>query len=364
MKKVINAMGQAVKVMDFAELQALQGFVHKYERGMDLSDKRLVVRHTWGIGDTLFATPVVKELKRLYPTCKIAFASSWPDVLKHNPDVDDILPVGEFNAGDWVHRFGGHIWVLDFNLPGLKDGRVSPKISEHLLELLRRQPAQLNNHEREFITRSRSLYTGRYKQIVLDAYCERAGVNPEVKTVYYYPTDEELQRLQGFISGFRNENRRVIVLSPSSSSLLKDYPYWNDVIRQIPITTTWLLVGNPHDRWPNPSKPNVIDLRGALKLRESAALTLVADLLCCSDTGLLYVRASKNLPCIALYGPHEPEAFLKYFPSVLGLRSTTVCSVGCGVDAVACSDSTSAPCMTALKPELVAAHILQVLDLK
>jgi len=47
----------------------------KRYRGQDLTNKKLLISRTGGVGDILFLQPIVKYLKQMYPTCKIIFAS-------------------------------------------------------------------------------------------------------------------------------------------------------------------------------------------------------------------------------------------------------------------------------------------------
>jgi len=71
--------------------------VYKPYMGQDLHGKRLLVCRTAGFGDMLFSQPMLRFLKKEYPTCSITFCankkywplfSMWPEGI-----VDNLLPV-------------------------------------------------------------------------------------------------------------------------------------------------------------------------------------------------------------------------------------------------------------------------------
>ena len=71
--------------------------VYKRYNGQDLNHKRLLVWRTGGFGDLMFSQPVLRYLKKKYPSCKITFATSpnflplladWPEKI-----VDDYLTI-------------------------------------------------------------------------------------------------------------------------------------------------------------------------------------------------------------------------------------------------------------------------------
>jgi ADP-heptose:LPS heptosyltransferase len=53
-------------------------FKHYFKRyqGEDLTDKKLLIWRTGGIGDLLFIQPILKRIKELYPTCQITFCTA------------------------------------------------------------------------------------------------------------------------------------------------------------------------------------------------------------------------------------------------------------------------------------------------
>ena len=117
---------------------------------------------------------------------------------------------------------------------------------------------------------------------------------------------------------------------------------------------------------------NISNFSGAFTLREAIALIIEADLNCSSDTGFLYPKAARGGKCIVTYGPHEPEPFLVYFPSAVGMRVPYVtgllpnreqsCTTGCFIDTTSCRPGGGVPpCLEQLAPRVVADQIIELM---
>ncbi len=377
---IINEFGQKVRVYDWEEYQKRLSQRKPWTGKEDLNGKNLVVKHTWGIGDILYSTPAMRGLKLKYPDCKITYICTHPDILENNPDIDRVCHWMEYDTfmeiGD--HLNSGQEWYwLDYDVP-LKGGydyklhlRSSPKLNEFMVSLLKKDPKLLGKEEREFVDQASSSVINRYRMIALDMYCWHAHVDPEEKSIYYYPYEHELEMARRFLAPIRKQGKKVITLIPHASTIYKDYPHWRKVIELSPNDCFWIIMDN-HVRSSLWSGPNIADCSGAFKIRHSAAVIIEADLNCSSDTGLLYPRAARGKPCIVTYGPHEPRPFLYHFPSAHGMRvdhlRTTpgmegMCSVGCYIDTQSCHKrGEAAPCLNELSPQAIADKIRQLTE--
>jgi ADP-heptose:LPS heptosyltransferase len=67
--------------------------IYRPYQGQDLTDKKILITRTGGIGDLLFILPNLKYLKEKYPTCKIYFACGpqYQDMVNNWDCVDEIL---------------------------------------------------------------------------------------------------------------------------------------------------------------------------------------------------------------------------------------------------------------------------------
>ena len=373
---IMNELGQKVRCYDFVEWQNRLKARRIWRGDVDLNDKDLVVRHTWGIGDILYSTVALRGLKEKFPRVRIHYVCTHPEILEGNPDVhaayhwaeyENLVTVGLGKAleEEW--------YFLDYDVP-LKGGydykihlRPQPKLNEHLVQLLRKNPKDLQGDELAFVNQASTSVINRYKMIALDMYAMHAFVKPKEMTIHYYPTDSELEVAKRFMAPMRAAGKKVIILVPHSSTPFKDYPHWKQVIRQLPASYFWLILdsGRRPETW---AGDNVFDCSGAFKLRQAAALIIEADLVCSSDTGLVYTRLARGGKAVMTYGPHDPAPFLFYFqPQAHGMRieklKTTagmegMCAVGCYIDTVNCkSGSLVSPCLNELSSERVVEEI-------
>lgn len=375
-----NEFGQKVRCYDWKYYQRKMNLRKPLREDTDLSGKRLVIKHTWGIGDIFYMTAALYALKKKFPTCKLTVITTYPDVLEHNPAVDQILHYMDSpSIVDLAESIKEDWYWLDYDTP-LKGGydykihlRTKPALNEFLVKLLKETPDDLSDDERDFVNQASTSVISRYKMVALDMYCWHAHIKePDAnRTIHYYPQDYELEMAKRFLAPIKENGFKIITLMPHSSTIYKDYPHWKKVINLCPPNYFWLVLNNfPRvgETW---AGPNIFDASGAFKIRQSAALVIEGDLNCSSDTGLLYPRAARGGPCVVTYGPHEPEPFLHYFPSAYGMRIDHIretkgmegmCSVGCYIDQTSCHKGGEfAPCLWELSPQKVADKIQELI---
>jgi len=345
----------------------------------------VVVNHTWGLGDVLYSTPAMYGLKKKFPKCTIVYICRYPDILKGNPYIDRVLHFLDYDATEDMFDSMTEDWYwLNYDVP-LKGGldykihlRTKPQLNEFMVSLLRKNPSELNADEQDFVKQASHSVIQRYKHIALDMYCQHAHVGPEdmtreERTVYYYPTEQELTLADRLLTPIKNKGFKVITLLPHASTMYKDYPYWKEVVRLCSRNYFWIVLDS-HVRKGEPwMGTNIANLSGAFSLRESAAMVIQSHLNCSSDTGLLYAKASRGGKCLVTYGPHEWEPFLHYFPTAHGMRVPYVtgllengeksCTTGCFIDTGSCRSAGSVPpCLAQLSPDVVASKITELLE--
>src|SRR5579863_7730210 len=73
---------------------------------------RILVVRAGAIGDTLFATPLVRALRRTYADAYLVFLCSRPayDLMKYNPYLDQVLKLGGRHVPAWLSREKSHLF--------------------------------------------------------------------------------------------------------------------------------------------------------------------------------------------------------------------------------------------------------------
>ena len=69
-----------------------------------LGRPRILIVRAGAIGDTLMATPLVRAVRRTFPECHLVFLCSAAalDVVRHNPHVDQVIPVAYRHLPAWL----------------------------------------------------------------------------------------------------------------------------------------------------------------------------------------------------------------------------------------------------------------------
>lgn len=67
---------------------------------------RILIVRAGAIGDTLMATPLVRAVRRTFPECHLVFLCSATafDVVRHNPHIDQIIPVAYRHLPAWLSK--------------------------------------------------------------------------------------------------------------------------------------------------------------------------------------------------------------------------------------------------------------------
>jgi len=370
-KTYMGEFNQPVREYDWQDFQNRLKMRMPYTGKEDLNGETMVVRHCWGLGDVLYMTPALKAIKEKFPKMRLITITNFPDILKDNPAVDENCHWLQFeDFMDLADKLKFKKWYfVSYDVP-LKGGfdykihlRTQPKLNEHLMDLLKKDPKTLSGDDKVFVDCASSTLINRYKMVALDLYCYHLHVDPPVKSVYYYPTESELEFARNFMKPLRAKGYKIVTLMPHTSTMFKDYPHWKEVIRECPKNYYWLILGGKRHDGENWNGLNMFDCGGAFNLRQSAAIVIEADMACSSDTGLTYTRLARGGKAVMTYGPHEPEPFLHYFPSAKGLRVESVsglregpcCTVGCYIDTTACRPGGGyPPCLDQLSPKRVA----------
>ena len=272
--------------------------------------KRILIIQTAFLGDVILATPVISEMKRLFPNAQInalVKAGNEP-LLQSHKDINEVLIFSKQN-GKWkslvalirsirktkydivinLHRFGssGLITVCS----GAKETRGFKK-NPFSFFFSKRFSHVIGDGTHE-VKRNLSLIAD-------------LGANMDARPSLY-PTAGDFS----FISDFQKEPYSVV--APASVWYTKQLPKekWIDLIRQL--KTKVYLIGAPSDKelcnsilnqLPSQSVEN---LAGRLSLMQSAALISKATRTYINDSGPLHIASAMNAPVTAFFCSTIPE---------------------------------------------------------
>jgi len=305
-----------------------------------------------GIGDNIMYTPAIRALKKKYPDRKLGVACVYPQVLHHNPHIDEL-----FDARNPLGFFEKYC--------------LGNKMAFH--------PQPYNSR----------LYAYGRKHFI-DVVCEQCGVEADNHKLDFFLTEYEKEDAIDFYDKIRKDEQfeigdKPIVLFQRSASFdpvnhrkiirLKDYPmtYCKKLCEVLKDKIHIIQTGFPEE--PQIGCPTVF----SHDIRRVAALFLYADSFITVDSNLGHLSAIYDKKGVVMWGRTNPHAF-KYDHNINIFKENTCPIQPCGrpeggfFDIMIADDCNQGPhspwdcpsnkCMYAIQPEEVASAILSVIEEK
>lgn len=302
----------------------------------DWNGKRILLMRSGGFGDLVLMTPVMREIKRRWPTCHLAISTMthYAQVLVGLDFVDEIAPF----PLPWKIAEEFDAWVFYENAI-----EKNPRAKElHMSEL----------------------------------FGEIAGISEieDLLPAYHLKPSEVIWATEGHP---RTAARRICV-QPSTSARCRIYKDMGEVCESL-TSKGWevFLLGAkgapmepklpPDDKLP-PGLVNMIQ-RG-LTIRQSAALIATSDAFLGADSALLHLAGAMAIPAIGLYGPFPWRLRTAHCPTTMALSGIGECSpcfhhIGATMKnpfPAHCPSANTGYCgvLASIKPERIVAKIEQL----
>lgn len=262
--------------------------------------RSFLVVSTTALGDTLFGTPALAQLRQLHPNAKITVLTSrvGGSVLAHNPSVDDLFTTDrslwflyhvlrKLNITDVLLFHASQRYILPFvSLLGAERVVGTLGLNKGLDQLLTHPLDNAHLHEV-------------YRRL------EMVGGQQLALRSLLFLTQEEEEAVEVM------ENR--VCLHPGAADLFKRWPaqHFISLGKQLMQETGCQIVVTG-----TPAETSLVDeivrgLEGSiavthLPLRSFAALLKGCALLVTNDTGAMHLGASVGTPTVALFCPTDP----------------------------------------------------------
>ncbi|MCM8797459.1 MAG: lipopolysaccharide heptosyltransferase II [Candidatus Omnitrophica bacterium] len=329
-------------------------------------NKRILIFNVNWLGDVLFSTAAIRNIRRNFPESFIAcvIPSRCYPILKGNPYLDEVIIFDEKDR----HR--GIMAKLDF-IRLLKAKRFDTVFIFHrsftraLICRLAGIPERVGYYTRKraFLLTKNIIPPPKYSMHRIDYYLtlvERAGLKVEDRYTDFVFSAEDERFVRDFLGrqGVNNEDF-LIVINPGGNWLPKRWPkeHWIELTeRLIDETAARIVISGSHTDLSLAAyiKEKVggrpIIACGVFNIKQFGALAKIADLLITADTGPLHIANSVGAKkIIAIFGPTSPEITGPYpVTNTIILKKDVACKIPCY--ATNCRDSR---CMKAVTPEEV-----------
>jgi len=274
--------------------------------------KRILIIQTAFLGDVILATPVVSELKRVFPEAKIDFLlkKGNESLVIGNPKINQVITFDK-SSGKWkailrlikqcratkydlvinLHRFASSGMIAGFSKGKKRYGFKKNPFSFMYTKSFDHSIGD-GTHEVE-----------RNLKLISEFGCS-PKTRPEL-----FPSEKEMASVQSYLSD------EFYCLAPASVWYTKQLPKekWLELIRKIGIRKTIYLLGGKDDFelcesiLNDASMESIINLSGKLNLLESAALIQKATRTFVNDSGPLHLASAVNAPVTAFFCSTVPN---------------------------------------------------------
>jgi len=331
-----------------------------------LRAKRIVVFNVNWLGDVLFSTPVIRNIRRNFPESYLAciVPSRCYQVLRDNPYLDEIIIFDEKDR----HR--GMLEKLKFvKLLKSKNFDTAFLLHRSFRRALICRLAGIRERIGHYTRKRGFLLTKSFKPPVRDSIhridyyldiIEKAGLKVEDRFTDFYFRQEDVRFVEDFLSkkGIR-ENEFLVGINPGGNWQPKRWPreYWAILADSLidKFHARVFIFGAQSDlkeatAIAGQMKNKPIIAAGILSLKQFAVLAKKLDLFITGDTGPLHIANSvgtKNI--IAIFGPTDPE-ITGPFPAknAVVIHKWQGCKIPCYN--FKCKDNL---CMKAVTPQMV-----------
>ncbi len=327
------------------------------------SKKILIFNVNW-LGDVLFSTATIRNIRRNYPDSFIAciIPSRCYPILKGNPYLDEIIIFDEKErqrSSLAKLRFVQLLKTKKFDVVFL----LHRSFTRALICRLAGIPQRIG-----YYTKKRGfLLTKRIKPVARDALhridyylniIEKAGLKVEDRYLEFFIDDKDVKFVDEFLNKKSiGKDGFLVAINPGGNWLPKRWPEVNWAILADKLITEFgarvIITGSYTDIYTAQKirdlmKEKPIIASGVFNLKQLGALCKRLDLFITADTGPLHIANALGAKrIIALFGPTSPEITGPY-----PLKNTVILSkdVGCKVPCYVanCKDNR---CMKAVMPE-------------
>ncbi|MFC1804932.1 lipopolysaccharide heptosyltransferase II [Candidatus Omnitrophota bacterium] len=340
-----------------------------------MTDKRILIFNVNWLGDVLFSTAVIRNLRYNYPDAFIAciVPTRCYQILKGNPNLDEVI------IFDDESRQGSIFAKIKF-IKSLREKRFDTAYLLHrsftraLICMLAGITQRIG-----YYTRKRALLltkkippldpAGLHR---IDYYLnviEKAGLKVKDRFTEFFFKDEDEGSVQDFLNRENLKQEDFLVgINPGGNWLLKRWPkdYWARLSDQLigDLKAKVVICGGVKDSGlareiAKGMKERPIIACGAFSLKQFGAFCKKMDLFISADTGPLHIaNAVGTKKIIALYGPTSP-AITGPYPKMnaVVLQKCPDCKIPCY--AANCRDNR---CMKQITPDDVIREVKKIRD--
>ncbi len=327
------------------------------------SKKRILVFNVNWLGDVLFSTAAIRNIRRNYPDSFIAcvIPSRCYPVLKGNPNLDEIIIFDENDRHKGIFKrfdFVRSLKSRGFNTVFL----LHRSFSRALICRLAGIPERIGHYtrKRSFLLTQKILPPKKDSLHRIDYYLdviEKAGLKVEDRYTDFYISQEDADFVADFLSRNKiNPGDFLVVVNPGGNWISKRWPkeHWAQLSDMLieDYGAKVVITGGHNDvnlakHITDMMKSKPVIACGAFNIKQFGALAKEAKVFVTADTGPMHIANSVGAKkIVAIFGPTSPMITGPYpVKNAIILQKDVGCSIPCYN--LKCKDNR---CMKAITP--------------
>ncbi len=302
--------------------------------------KKILVVNPYGIGDVLFTTPLLADLRDNFPKSYIAvlLGSRTKEILENNPDIDEIFVFdkGKFDklprikALNMLFKLLKKIRERRFNLLiDLSNSSQYGFIEKFFLNIPRRIGFNYRNRGR-FLTERIELKGYKDKHIV-EYYLDLARllkIEPKDKKLKFPVKEKDKTWAEEFLKSNNIASADMLIGIMPAGGLSwgqnAKYKHWNrkkfaelsdKLIERYKAKI--IILASKEEEYIceyvlNCMKHKALSVCGKTSICQFAALCSLCNFVICNDGGPLHVAVSQGTPTISIFGPVDDKVYGPY----------------------------------------------------
>jgi ADP-heptose:LPS heptosyltransferase len=288
-------------------------------KGEDLAGKRLMTWRTGGIGDVGgFLLPVLRYLKKKYPTCFLRVASACKEPLENVPEINEL-----YNMPFDASLLDDTDYHLQFQ--GIIESSSEESQKTHAVDMF-------------------------FSYFSIDS-THIPAEEKKPKLFFSAPENEWLKKT--VLSLGITDQDYVVGIQMESSAPLRNFPKEKlktivDILAKEDNTRVVMIGSEQHNllgQWYKSGNPKII-VATNFNVRQSMVLAQRYNLIVGPDSFMIQVAGALEKPVIGLYGPFPSEVRMKYFKNAIGLDPKVACSPCYKHDFRSCVKGSPSPCFS------------------
>jgi ADP-heptose:LPS heptosyltransferase len=279
-----------------------------FDETKDWNGKKIMLMRVGGFGDLVLMTPVMREMKRRWPDCKIVFCCQqlYGVVLQNLPYIDEIVdyPLAYDKSQEM------DAWIF-FE----KAVEKNPRARElHITDLFAEIAGLTKEHA-----------AGTVPSLFKLGANSGPGWTTDKKPDYAVTKNEVIWAMEQYP---RIDGRQRACVQFMTSTANRNYLRMSSVILGL-LNKKFevFLIGGPGESGETKEMEVFKDLTSkGLSFRQTCAVINSSDLVVSPDTAALHIAGALSVPAIGLYGPFPGDLRTRYCPTTFAITAKGACA--------------------------------------